>query len=1586
MQFKNNLGKYFKAYKHFRRKDYLVAAELFSKILPYRKSKKYWILSKYYHAINLFDQGLFKQCLELMISVDGEKDAQYSKRYIDVCEYRLKYQKMWELFSSGKIEDSLTIFNEIKDSKDPLNYLKEIQHYLNNIAMLESAIEKYNQKDFKTSISMFLGLDDSMKEKIENYLDEYTILLDNLCKVLDCPSVEVSKLERSETIQNVLKYCDYETLYTDDFSYYHKGHVVNYTNTAYLKEQEHILKELYDKCLNMEKNYKAGVIELGAENYDAALDKFEQCHLEKYSYYKDTQKHLLAIEKYNIQLKNYETGVELFEKGQFDTSYLSHFSKLGSFKDTKKYIKTIKAHADKYQQSIDFINEYKFEKALEILGTLKNADFIGEVRNKICDVEIEKTDSANDKLIKTQPPYYRTVKELTEFAYKALGVLDRVKDFQNQDRFLEALEQLKQLGDVKQTEQLVKRVAMAMAERINALYQSKLYDEVVEIGRANRIEFQLPNDEVGLSKETHQEIKDAWLIVSNYKEVLRRLESNKPGPYKNYSATETLEYLRKVPLDYKDTKALADVLEPEAQRELEYSKGKKAYNARDFQNAIIIFEKIKDYSDAQSYFDRSRANIENYKKAIELFENEQYSQALNHFSSTDKYELSEKYIKECNIHLEHFEEIKTDFSNKKYDKIIQMSVSRQYKKNEEMFKIENEARKKLHDYFQNLKECFLYDRVVSELEEVFNARHIYVDLSPLKQMRYAILNPPKPWEEEVTPRNRKPNEFIRLNIQHEEDEIFKTIYKECLKKMETYDRALSLSNDNKFKAAIELLKQTQGYKNSNELLEQFEKLYRISRHINYFFHDLCDFLEESFNYKKISSDCFLSIAKDKVSKAIEKTKYREIIKRSWTNCLFLALDDELSADEIHEEALKLFNKMKIEHGYLFVRSYVYFILIKQSSSEKISTEDFAIYRFDEQYKLAQIKGKTSLLDNPQYSFVVENITAELEIMKDKNMDAIDCAKAFKGTLDIYSLTQEKLDSIYSQIDNNEKVKLIIEGPARSGKTIIAMDLLRRYPKSCFLLMNYHFYLSLKDAFNLVDIPFPSRRIFHHDLNKERSGGCGVRKGTWHNDYEKSFAFDLDFVIVDEAQRLANLKDYQGEFNYYPEFRELDILATRPKVTVMLGDNFQRLNPLYDEGFDKIKKVIIDNGEDYINYHFNETIGIPINLVDSFVYILDNKKETTPYIGNHIVKLVNRPIDLVGDFKSNPSYSKHFVSLPSSDLSQEFRQLGLSLYPKELAYSDYQFFLNSEIINKYVLSTYEMISRELHCLYLIIPNSITYSESQGIYDRNYRFNSVFLFNHLYVNMTRATQRLVICTQDRPLFDYLQKRIKQVGVNSFQNQWKDYTFEEQKINFVYDSSNKSGAAILKKNLESFGFKGFIHATDLNNVIEILKTDSLSSRSNLEGGFVDVADSKVISVTNEFVKSKARFYYNVKTPTLYHFNKNTSNLCILEFDFRIVENYTCYYANGNAASKFTSFTGDVKEAIKYNWRRIMERGPISDLDKQEDIRIRNAELLVQGPVNCLKYLSRIYVKDESTKNKIIQNCPSAYKDKIIVDLTKF
>jgi len=224
----------------------------------------------------------------------------------------------------------------------------------------------------------------------------------------------------------------------------------------------------------------------------------------------------------------------------------------------------------------------------------------------------------------------------------------------------------------------------------------------------------------------------------------------------------------------------------------------------------------------------------------------------------------------------------------------------------------------------------------------------------------------------------------------------------------------------------------------------------------------------------------------------------------WRNCIFATIRKSVRPKDIYEE---IFSELKAKVPSLFVRSYVYLIFIKvesndtpaldfgndlQPSAKSPSFDDFQIYYWNTKYEVRLGRKKNLFGDSgtdekpadteqdtvsdaddaggvvasPEKLFIVQNPEHELQRIQDANSDIIDAFRAFNNTLPLVEQTKRYLDKITHELDSNSSARVLAEGPARSGKTVLAMSLLAKYPKSKMLLMNWYFYDALIDAFKI----------------------------------------------------------------------------------------------------------------------------------------------------------------------------------------------------------------------------------------------------------------------------------------------------------------------------------------------------------------------------------------------------------------------------------------------------------------------------------------------------------------------------------------
>ncbi len=210
----------------------------------------------------------------------------------------------------------------------------------------------------------------------------------------------------------------------------------------------------------------------------------------------------------------------------------------------------------------------------------------------------------------------------------------------------------------------------------------------------------------------------------------------------------------------------------------------------------------------------------------------------------------------------------------------------------------------------------------------------------------------------------------------------------------------------------------------------------------------------------------------------------------WRNCLFVPIDKNIRPKDIYEE---VYEQLKQTCPSLFIRSYVYVIFIKVYGAgaldlgvgideTSVSKDDMQIYVWNTNYDIKP-QGKADLFNlasskeareehgtrigfkASKKAFIVANPDKELQRIQDANSDVIDAVRAFYGDLDLIKQTEEHLRKIENALSHTGS-RVLVEGPARSGKTIIAMSLLASNPSAKMLIMNWYFYDALKDAFRV----------------------------------------------------------------------------------------------------------------------------------------------------------------------------------------------------------------------------------------------------------------------------------------------------------------------------------------------------------------------------------------------------------------------------------------------------------------------------------------------------------------------------------------
>lgn len=693
-----------------------------------------------------------------------------------------------------------------------------------------------------------------------------------------------------------------------------------------------------------------------------------------------------------------------------------------------------------------------------------------------------------------------------------------------------------------------------------------------------------------------------------------------------------------------------------------------------------------------------------------------------------------------------------------------------------------------------------------------------------------------------------------------------------------------------------------------------------SQYIDFYFHQMVKLNSKREIYFENFDNGYLSIMKDEIDRKLNGSgKLRE---KPWSNFLFFFInikDFEIlfGTNEKHRDissiepngnfelssydysyyknpkalyfhrknnfkiAKFIFDKIKNEKSFLFVRSFVYITIILYGKNE-ITKNEFLTFYFNTNYKFTETNGKTEFIANVANSYLVKDVNHELAIIEDNNKDIFDCVKAYNDSIEYTNLTSHNLKNIVDSIDEGNEY-ILIEGSARTGKTIIAMSLLRIYPNSNLLVMNYYFYQALKDAFEALNIHFPYNRIFHQARGK---------KGY----YDNVQSINFDFSIIDECQRLGRM------------FGLVDrsLSSKTHKHTIFLGDNLQRLMPSSDDGITYIKKRISEENKQLTMFRYTNSVGIPPEILKNIKYLLCDPTIVSPhFLGEYNINIFDDKIKFLKSYKTDNHKNRHIATIHYP--VNNFTAIGDFLaFPKGLVNSDYPYFLNKEIISRYYLSPFELISREVESIYVYIRKNINEDNLNN-----------FTFYQLYVLMTRATISLNIFCES----DSLRKKFKQrlndilsystMIENNVENCITEGQFEVNET-ILDEFIQKYNIVSPKDQIVSRGITRLVHFTEESNIPNIIKNGLLPRSILMNNGIMfdyndknrwdNHVDSICLSVENpnQWLLEKFKKDYPNKKYKLI-----TINPSILFSSFIKEENIKLtprLYCNYNAASNMT------------------------------------------------------------------------------------
>jgi hypothetical protein len=148
--------------------------------------------------------------------------------------------------------------------------------------------------------------------------------------------------------------------------------------------------------------------------------------------------------------------------------------------------------------------------------------------------------------------------------------------------------------------------------------------------------------------------------------------------------------------------------------------------------------------------------------------------------------------------------------------------------------------------------------------------------------------------------------------------------------------------------------------------------------------------------------------------------------------------------------------------------------------------------------------------------------------------------------------------------------------------------------------------------------------------------------------------------------------------------------------------------------------------------------------------------------------------------------------------------------------------------------------------------------------------------------------------------------------------------------------------------------------------------------ECGFLDGAESNIISHTLESVLNSVRFYYKECTPTL-HSNEGIKQCAngtahmpipvLLLFDKQIMLHDDIMISDGGCGSSRTVITNDIVVAYEFDWQEVFRRGAYNipiDVENKGDLmkqitNTRNAEFLYPNEIS-IDYIKKIIFRSNA------------------------
>ncbi len=478
----------------------------------------------------------------------------------------------------------------------------------------------------------------------------------------------------------------------------------------------------------------------------------------------------------------------------------------------------------------------------------------------------------------------------------------------------------------------------------------------------------------------------------------------------------------------------------------------------------------------------------------------------------------------------------------------------------------------------------------------------------------------------------------------------------------------------------------------------------------------------------------------------------------------------------------IYSKLRKKYRYLFLNSYVYSVIDVFEEEKKLA--NFSVFYYNSNHVFKSVPNSNKVInqkiDINKTSSIVSNVQAELEIIEKNYTDMSDLINAYNDDLSLTPITSNNFNNINSDIQNNKHF-IITEGTARTGKTIIAMRLLGLYPESRFIIMNELFYNSLINIFKIEGVDFPFDRIIcHTNFNKMIEWTANSK-----------------LLIIDEAQRLS-------------ESQMENVIENKDNINVLLGDNLQAINIKSDRGISCFENLLTNKRIEYTKYYFDYSIGLASNVLYSIKYLIFNEVPfNNQNINNYDINFYNDVNVFVNKYRSDETFRKHMATIYMGCSDYDTTIESFDRMHKNILHR-YPYFLDKDIKEKVMITTYELISRELDSVYIYIPKTVTANE-KGLHYCDTRYDK-FLLNQLYVLFTRAKGEINVYCEDKSTFDYFNRR-------------NSYIIKNDRVASSLLPEEKEKSVDLENKITERGITRLIHFTPKDNLNSIMENGIMS-----------------------------------------------------------------------------------------------------------------------------------------------------------------